>query len=83
MRTLSSGEWFGELALIYESNKRTASVRVASDTALILCLGLLDVDDDLLDTIRSAATKTFGNLKMSGETEAQLEESKEECASTQ
>jgi CRP-like cAMP-binding protein len=67
--------------LITEENKRTATVRVTSDTALVLRLARADIDDDLLDAMRFKTTVDIG-LKFAGDMEAQLEESKEECAST-
>ena len=68
--------------MVTEENKRTATVRVASDTALVLRLARADIDDDLLDAMSSKATLNLGNLQFAGDMEAQLEESKEECAST-
>ena len=68
--------------MVTEENKRTATVRVASDTALVLRLARADIDDDILDAMSSKAILNLGNLKFAGDMEAQLEESKEECAST-
>ncbi len=81
VRSYSTGDCFGEIALVTEDNKRTATVRVASDTALVLRLARADVDDDLLDALSSKATLSLGDLQFAGDMETQLEESKEECAS--
>lgn len=80
VRSYSERQVFGEIALVCEDNKRTATVIVSSETALILRLAREDIDEDLLGLIRSAATMEFGDLKFAGDTEAQLEESREECA---
>ena len=82
VRSYGEGEYFGEIALVTDDNKRTATIIVTSKTALMLRLARSDIDPDLLDEICAVATLNIGNLKFAGDMEAQLEESREECAST-
>ena len=81
VRSYSTSDFFGEIALISDDNTRTATVKVASGSATYLRLARPDIDDDLLHLIRTAATLDLGDLRFAGDMEAQLEESREECAS--